>query len=164
MFGFSPGDFCAVLLSGPYLLSQALWNTFSWRPHNLNFCQSLEGFALRHACLISGMNKAQRQVIFLGSFPKLCWTTRIIVWSESCACRRAFSAGSSWIMVAVREREGCGLTLCGSWTNSDSCESPRGDFTYRQKSKPSKATDHDCICPHELPPCWWKLWLDFPSR
>lgn len=51
---------------------------------------------------------------FLGSFQKLCWTTRIIVWSESCACRRVFSAGSSWIMVAVREREGCGLTpaLC----------------------------------------------------
>lgn len=61
---------CAVLLSGPYLLSQALWNTFSWRPHNLNFCQSLGGFALRHACLISGMNKAQRQVIFFWELSK----------------------------------------------------------------------------------------------
>lgn len=102
--GFSPSGVLGCSSLGIVSAESDLMEHFRLTSTQPELLSKPGGFALRHACLISGMNKAQRQVLFLESFQKLCWTTRIIVWSESCACRRVFSAGSSWIMVAVREK------------------------------------------------------------
>lgn len=108
---FLPRGVWALLLSGLCLLSQAWssrpYGTLSPDVHITWTFVKASGLCFK-TCLFNLWNEQSTKAsyFFRGAFKSFCWTTRIIVWSESCACRRAFSAGSSCIMVAVREREG----------------------------------------------------------